>query len=74
MHKIIYYSLAISLIGFAHNVQAMEATPIKFAVIGDFGSKGEKNAQISQLVKSWNPDFILTTGDNNYPRGERALI
>lgn len=64
----------LTLLFISSSAQAMEATPIKFAVIGDFGSKGEKNAQVSQLVKSWNPDFILTTGDNNYPRGERKTI
>ncbi|MER3468329.1 MAG: alkaline phosphatase, partial [Thermoflexus sp.] len=26
------------------------------------------------LVRGWAPDFIVTTGDNNYPRGEAATI
>jgi hypothetical protein len=48
--------------------------PIRFAVIGDYGS-GNKNAhQVAELVKSWQPDFILTTGDNNYPDGSRETI
>jgi hypothetical protein len=25
-------------------------------------------------VKSWQPDFIITTGDNNYPSGSRETI
>lgn len=36
----------------------------KFAIIGDFKG-GDTNAyQVSVLVKSFNPDFIVTTGDN----------
>lgn len=36
----------------------------RFAVIGDYRG-GDTNAyKVSQLVKSWNPDFIVTTGDN----------
>jgi hypothetical protein len=26
------------------------------------------------LIKNWNPDFIITTGDNNYPDGEADTI
>ena len=47
---------------------------IQFAVIGDFGIVGESAAGVSALVKSWEPDFILTTGDNNYPVGSADTI
>lgn len=47
---------------------------IRFAVIGDYGS-GNKNAEaVANLVKSWDPDFIITTGDNNYPSGAASTI
>jgi hypothetical protein len=29
---------------------------------------------VAALVESWNPDFIITTGDNNYPSGSAATI
>ena len=29
---------------------------------------------VATLVLSWNPDFIITTGDNNYPDGGETLI
>lgn len=54
--------------------ELISSTTVKFAVIGDFGSQNEGNQKVSQLVKSWNPDFIITTGDNNYPSGERETI
>lgn len=47
---------------------------VRFAVIGDYGSGDENARQVAELVKSWQPDFILTTGDNNYPDGSRATI
>ena len=48
--------------------------PIRFAVIGDYGSGNEDARQVAELVKSWQPEFILTTGDNNYPDGSRETI
>jgi hypothetical protein len=47
---------------------------IRFAVIGDFGQAGSNEAAAASLVKSWQPDFIITTGDNNYPNGEATTI
>jgi len=51
-----------------------EAGMIQFAVIGDYGIAGEKEAAVATLVKSWQPDFIITTGDNNYPIGSADTI
>jgi tartrate-resistant acid phosphatase type 5 len=53
------------------------ATPlplIRFAVIGDYGIAGTPEADVAALVLAWQPDFIVTTGDNNYPNGEAATI
>lgn len=38
----------------------------RFAVFGDYGMATTDEARVSNLVHSWNPDFIITTGDNNY--------
>lgn len=46
----------------------------RFAVIGDFGLAGEPAAAVAALVASWAPDFVVTTGDNNYPDGAAATI
>jgi hypothetical protein len=48
--------------------------PVRFAVIGDFGLAGIGEKEVSDLVHSWNPDFVITTGDDNYPSGEAATI
>ncbi len=46
----------------------------RFAIIGDFGSGDENELKISAMVSSWNPDFIITLGDNNYYEGSAATI
>ena len=59
----------------------LDVTPVysrgdstRFAVIGDFGNSGQAEMDVANLVKSWEPDFIITTGDNNYPRGSMLTI
>lgn len=56
----------------------LEETPaqqsVRFAVIGDYGSGKEAEREVAGLVKSWEPEFIITTGDNNYPDGTSATI
>ncbi len=47
---------------------------IRFAVIGDFGLANQNELDVANRVKSWNPDFIVTVGDNNYPDGEATTI
>ena len=50
------------------------ATLVRFAVIGDYGLDGENEAKVADLVTSWNPDFVITTGDNNYFQGDASTI
>jgi regulation of enolase protein 1 (concanavalin A-like superfamily) len=47
-----------------------------FAVIGDFSSDEQTapTRDVANLVKSWNPDFVATVGDNNYPDGASSTI
>ena len=47
---------------------------IRFAVIGDYGMLSGKVKEVSELVKEWDPDFITTVGDNNYPEGSMFTI
>jgi hypothetical protein len=48
---------------------------LTFAVIGDYGvcATGPEacatQTRVADLVKGWSPRFVVTTGDNNYPRG-----
>ena len=49
-----------------------------FAAIGDFGdtddlAAGETNTlHVANLIKGWDPAFIVTVGDNDYTDGEFA--
>ncbi len=47
---------------------------VRFAVIGDYGQAGPDEEAVAALVHSWAPDFIVTAGDNNYPRGAASTI
>lgn len=40
-----------------------------FAVIGDYGANSAAEAKVASVLKSKNPQFILTLGDNNYTHG-----
>ena len=53
---------------------SIEMDSISFAVIGDFGKAGIWEERVASMVKGWAPDFIITTGDNNYDRGELKTI
>lgn len=57
--------------GFAVNVPG---DSVSFAVIGDYGNAGNDEQQVADMVKSWNPEFIITLGDNNYPVGSAGTI
>jgi Icc-related predicted phosphoesterase len=46
----------------------------RFAVIGDYGWAGEAEEAVANMIKEWGPDFIVTTGDNNYPTGSASSI
>ncbi len=50
------------------------SNPIRFAAIGDYGSNIHHELEVAELVKSWQPDFIITLGDNNYNEGEAVTM
>jgi tartrate-resistant acid phosphatase type 5 len=53
------------------------STPVQtllFAVIGDYGEGNDAEKDVADLVMSWRPDLIITTGDNNYPNGAADTI
>jgi hypothetical protein len=47
---------------------------LRFAVIGDFGSGDAHESDVAKLVKGWSPEFVVTTGDNNYPNGAAETL
>ena len=50
------------------------AARFTFAVVGDFGSGNTNETAVASMIESWNPDFVLTVGDNAYPLGSAALL
>jgi hypothetical protein len=46
----------------------------RLAVIGDFGTGDSRERDVADQLKTWEPDAIITTGDDNYPDGEATTI
>jgi hypothetical protein len=44
----------------------MFAYDTRSASIGDFGRDNEEEGDVAALLRTWKPQFITTTGDNNY--------
>lgn len=57
-----------------YTVEARPKDAARFAVIGDFGSAGVNEKAVADMVTAWQPDFIVTTGDDNYELGLGATI
>ena len=47
---------------------------VRFAVVGDFGWGSKEQAAVAAQVADWEPDFVITTGDNNCPSGASDTI
>jgi tartrate-resistant acid phosphatase type 5 len=56
------------------DAQPLAPDSIRFAVIGDYGSGTPSEWSVALMVDSWNPDFVTTVGDNNYPDGSPETI
>jgi len=72
LNQVVYKALISFIILFCipNNAQS----DARFAVIGDFGDAGPAEEDVANLVHSWNVDFVITLGDNNYPDGEASTI
>lgn len=58
----------------ALNKTSNPSDTVLFAVIGDYGQDSPSEGRVADMVKNWNPEFIVTMGDNNYPLGSAATI
>src|SRR5258705_10398767 len=68
----VYLCLGVLLLGLLLWVTLFARLPVahaqtdtvRFAVIGDYGADTNAEQDVADLVKSWNPDFVITVGDN----------
>ncbi|MFK7928736.1 MAG: metallophosphoesterase [Myxococcota bacterium] len=47
-----------------------QAQDVRFAAIGDFGDDDDDTAAVAAMVRGWEPDFVITVGDNDYSDGK----
>ena len=57
-----------------HAQEDTDDSTSRFAVIGDYGLAGKNSKDVSDMVHSWDGDFIITVGDNNYNVGSADTI
>src|SRR6476469_8393606 len=50
------------------------STSVHFAIVGDYGTWSASELAVANMIHGWNPDFIITTGDNNYADGAASTI
>lgn len=55
-------------------IQVSPEKSMTFAVIGDYGFTGQGTFDVATMVREWQPDIVLTVGDNNYPNGSAFSI
>lgn len=68
-----------SITGVVHWMMLPRVAPpaagtVRFAAIGDYGSGTHYERDVALVIESWKPDFIVTLGDNNYPKGAAETI
>ncbi len=44
-----------------------------FAIVGDLGDEGDTEESVANIIKSWEPEFIVTCGDNDYATNGRQF-
>jgi hypothetical protein len=45
------------------------ANTTDFAIIGDYGSSNQGEGAVASLISKYQPEFVITLGDNNYRTG-----
>ncbi len=60
---------------FGDVLSASATTPPQvFGIVGDYGRAGTPERNVASLIQSWNPDYVVTVGDNNYDLGGADTI
>src|SRR5262249_43657684 len=54
--------------------RSLLSSDLRSAVIGDYGGNTAAGKGVATMVHSWQPAFVTTVGDNNYPDGLATTI
>jgi hypothetical protein len=77
-----FLALSLSLSGPATAVGEAQTSALTVAVIGDYGCQpgstctgsSANELAVARLVHGWNPQAIITVGDNSYENGSAAAV
>ena len=53
---------------FVDTSSAEGSRPLRFAVVGSFGTDSRTERSVAELIRSWEVDLVITTGDNRIGR------
>lgn len=65
LHRQNYPQLRLLIFLLILTIQVGAHTSVRFAAVGDYDDDSNTQA-VANLIASWNPDFVITLGDNNY--------
>ncbi|MEX0641720.1 MAG: hypothetical protein WD468_03415, partial [Pirellulales bacterium] len=54
--------------GHALSATSYAGPTVTFAAFGDYGGNSADEAAVAAMIAHWQPDFLITLGDNNYGR------
>lgn len=54
------------------NAWSFSQSTVRFACVGDYGREAAVQS-VANLVAGWNPDFVITVGDNNYTANNASV-
>lgn len=58
--------VATGLVATSLSAPLARAGSTTFVVIGDYGANNADEGRVAAMVTSWDPDFVITVGDNTY--------
>ena len=71
----ISHSTAVTAPSITQTVTSRPSTnSIRFGIIGDYGKPSSNEGAVATMVHGWKPDFVITTGDNNYSAGNADCL
>jgi len=59
-------SLLTILLVSASLVAQAQSDSVRFAAVGDYGTNSSREQAVADLITTFSPDFVITTGDNSY--------
>lgn len=71
---IIFLAIILSFIYVSQKTTTHETDQLSIALVGDFGTFRDESRAVAKSIAFSSPDFIISTGDNNYESPDYDLV